>query len=70
MGGGVTDGWYQVTLPYACCGVRVASGKIAEATPILRWSEGKLASGLMAWAKRKGGSMEPLRRSDEAREVE
>lgn len=58
MAGGVPDGWYRVTLPYMCCGVRVAEGKVTLAAPILRWAQGKVADKLKSWVEGKGGTFE------------
>ena len=48
---------YQITLPYACFGVAVATNKVVDAPPIGKWMVGKSWAYVAEWVAKKHGSV-------------
>lgn len=52
------DGLYKITLPYACCGLVVAGGRVIDAAPIVGWMVGRTLATVMLWIRKKQGRIE------------
>ena len=46
---------YQITLPYACCGIVTRNGMVTQTAPLLAWAVGQSFNRLGRWVCQKHG---------------
>lgn len=52
---------WAANLPHFFCGFIVSEGEIVHAAPIMAWAVGRPVDEFVAWVRRKGGKVGPVR---------